>query len=113
VNEHTDSAVDGDPNRADGGNGHGAVPLVLCGDFNASPRSFTSRRLSEYLDSIDRRYPPARRLKTWSSRVALRRIDQVYVNESVKVVGVRVPRNRLTRVASDHLPLVVDVEVGG
>lgn len=87
-------------------------PLVLCGDFNASPRSFTCRRVGEYLDNIDRRWPGARKLKTWSSRVALRRIDQVFVNGSVDVVGVHVPRNRLTRVASDHLPLVVDLEVG-
>jgi endonuclease/exonuclease/phosphatase family metal-dependent hydrolase len=86
-------------------------PMVLCGDFNASPRSFTCRRIGEHLDSIDRRWPHAQKLKTWSSRIALRRIDQVFVNKSVGVVGARVPRNRLTRVASDHLPLVVDLEV--
>jgi endonuclease/exonuclease/phosphatase family metal-dependent hydrolase len=107
-----DGGGNGDGNPA-GGNPNPAVrPLVLCGDFNASPRSFTCRRLDEYLDSIDHRYPAARRLKTWSSRIALRRIDQVFVNESVTVVAARVPRNRLTRVASDHLPLVVDLEVG-
>jgi endonuclease/exonuclease/phosphatase family metal-dependent hydrolase len=103
------------PDEGDGkgeNSGTGTRPLILCGDFNASPRSFTSRRLGEYLDSIDHRYPAARRLKTWSSRLALRRIDQIYVNETVKVIGARVPRNRLTRVASDHLPLVVDLEVG-
>lgn len=86
-------------------------PLVLCGDFNASPRSFTCRRIGEHLDNVDRRWRDARKLKTWSSRVAMRRIDQVFVNQSVDVVGARVPRTRLTRVASDHLPLVVDLEI--
>ena len=112
--------IDGHWLRPDGGNGGDPAgdgdeaslrPLVLCGDFNASPRSFTCRRMGEHLDNIDRRWPEARKLKTWSSRIALRRIDQVFVNKSVDMVGARVPRNRLTRVASDHLPLVVDLEV--
>lgn len=109
--------IGGDWLRPNGNNGDGTEdggnprPFVFCGDFNASPRSYTCRRLEEHLDSVDSRLPQARKLKTWSSRIALRRIDQVFVNQGVKVVGARVPRNRLTRVASDHLPLVVDLEV--
>ncbi len=86
-------------------------PLVFCGDLNASPRSFACRRIAEYLDSVDQRWPDARRLKTWSSRIALRRIDHVFVSEDLAVEKVRVPRTQLTQVASDHLPLVVDLRL--
>jgi endonuclease/exonuclease/phosphatase family metal-dependent hydrolase len=86
-------------------------PLILCGDFNASPRSYTCRRIGEHLDNIDLRWPDARRLKTWSSRIAMRRIDHVFVNRNVDVEQVRIPRTQLTQVASDHLPLITDLRV--
>jgi endonuclease/exonuclease/phosphatase family metal-dependent hydrolase len=86
-------------------------PMVLCGDFNASPRSYTCRSIGHHLDNVDRRWPDARRLKTWSSRIAMRRIDHVFVNPEVQVERVHISRTQLTQVASDHLPLVVDLRL--
>jgi endonuclease/exonuclease/phosphatase family metal-dependent hydrolase len=40
------------------------------------------------------------------------RIDHVFVSRSIHVTSVSAPRNRLTREASDHLPLVVDFRLG-
>ncbi len=84
-------------------------PVILTGDFNASPDSWTLRRLETRLASAVGADRKDRELRTWSGRVPLRRIDHVMVSESVEVVGAYVPRTSLSRVASDHLPLVVDL----
>jgi endonuclease/exonuclease/phosphatase family metal-dependent hydrolase len=39
------------------------------------------------------------------------RLDRVYTSRAVGVTEVSVERTPLVRVASDHLPLVVDVDV--
>jgi len=85
------------------------MPAVFCGDLNAAPDSYTCRRLGEQLRSVDNGRARRSALNTWSSRIPMRRIDHVFVTDAVQVREVRVPRTRLTRVASDHLPLVVDL----
>jgi endonuclease/exonuclease/phosphatase family metal-dependent hydrolase len=84
--------------------------VVLAGDFNAAPQSWTLRRLSEHLRPVSALHPHPRRLHTWSGRLPLRQIDHVLVSDTVRVANTHVPRTRLSRVASDHLPLVVDLE---
>ncbi|MEX1097799.1 MAG: glycosyltransferase [Planctomycetales bacterium] len=85
--------------------------VVLCGDFNMLPRSRGYRRIaSRYRDvqrAVDRHSP----LRTWFGPFPLTRIDHVFVGEQLRVKRVEVPRTRLSRIASDHLPLVVDLEV--
>jgi endonuclease/exonuclease/phosphatase family metal-dependent hydrolase len=84
-------------------------PAVLCGDFNASAVSGTLRRIEEKLRNVDRGPHGDPRLHTWSSRIPMRRIDHLFTSPELRVRGAYVPRNRLTQVASDHLPLVVDL----
>ncbi|MFX5514184.1 endonuclease/exonuclease/phosphatase family protein, partial [Acinetobacter baumannii] len=45
---------------------------------------------------------------TFPSRLPFLRIDHVFVSPSVKVQAVQAPRDAQTRIASDHLPLVID-----
>lgn len=81
-------------------------PVILAGDLNAAPRSWTVRELETRLRNA---VPPEdRRLRTWTGRTPLRRIDHVLVSPDIEVRHVYVPRTELSRVASDHLPLVVD-----
>jgi len=90
--------------------------LVLCGDFNASGRSRDLQRIHALLRNIDTAKhdgPSLSTPKTWSSRLPLRRIDHVFVSDEIAVETVYVPRSRLTRAASDHLPLVVDLTLEG
>jgi endonuclease/exonuclease/phosphatase family metal-dependent hydrolase len=82
-------------------------PVVLAGDFNASPDSRIVRSVETRLRSA----AAGGKLRTWSSRVPMRRIDHVFGSAELEVRGVSVPRSRLSRTASDHLPLVVDFEV--
>lgn len=87
-------------------------PVVLCGDFNAAGRSRNLRRLDALLQNVGSTRPGDQRLpelNTWSSRLPMRRIDHVFINAELDVEGIHVPRSRLTRVASDHLPVVVDL----
>jgi endonuclease/exonuclease/phosphatase family metal-dependent hydrolase len=48
---------------------------------------------------------------TFFGRFPTARIDHVFVNSEVEVGNITVSDSELARVASDHLPLVVDVLV--
>jgi endonuclease/exonuclease/phosphatase family metal-dependent hydrolase len=83
-------------------------PVLLVGDFNATPRSRGYRRIiGQYRDgqlAIGSGSPRA----TFPAYLPVLRIDHVFVSQSVKVLNAEVVRTPLARVASDHLPLVVD-----
>jgi endonuclease/exonuclease/phosphatase family metal-dependent hydrolase len=46
-------------------------------------------------------------LKTWPSFAPIWNLDKVFLNEPCGVVHYEVVRNKLTRIASDHLPVKV------
>ena len=48
---------------------------------------------------------------TWSGRYPLTQIDHVFINSFLQVNSVFVPRTSLDQLASDHLPLIVDVSL--
>ena len=48
---------------------------------------------------------------TFFSRYPVTRIEHIFVDQNVEVLNVEIPSTRLTRVASDHLPLVVDIAI--
>jgi endonuclease/exonuclease/phosphatase family metal-dependent hydrolase len=83
-------------------------PLVLAGDFNDFPPGPVTRTLANRLNDVGARIPARR---TFPSRRPLLRLDRVYTSRALAVVEARVARSPLLRAASDHLPLVVDVEV--
>jgi endonuclease/exonuclease/phosphatase family metal-dependent hydrolase len=93
--------------------GHPACqdPMILIGDFNTLPRSRAYRRLTRHLVDAQRAQPRPRPRPTFPSRMPILRIDHAFVGRGVEVVGCAVPRTPLTRVASDHLPLVLDLRV--
>ena len=86
-------------------------PVVLCGDFNSTPRSPIYRTLCKHLADAQSAVPHHRPCNTWYSPFPLRRIDHLFVNSELRVQSVEVPRTRLARVASDHLPLRIDLEL--
>lgn len=86
--------------------------LVLCGDFNAMPGSAVYKRFNQCLrDAQKMLHPGVRPSNTWFGEYPFIRIDHVFVNPSIHVRELRVPAARLERVASDHLPLIVDLEL--
>ena len=84
-------------------------PVVLLGDFNALARSRAYQRLASRLCDAQVgphiHHPPR---PTFPSRLPLLRIDHVFVSRSIDVLRVEAIRTPLARVASDHLPLLVE-----
>lgn len=85
--------------------------VVLLGDLNALPRSRAYGWLAGRLRDAQRTLPGHRPLPTYPARWPLFRIDHVFLGHGLEVQRVEVPRGPLERVASDHLPLVVDLRV--
>ncbi len=86
-------------------------PLVLCGDFNAMPGSPSHRRMCAHLRDAQLLLKDHRPRRTWFGPLPLTRIDHVFVDDLVQVKAVDVPRSQLSKIASDHLPLVVELEL--
>jgi endonuclease/exonuclease/phosphatase family metal-dependent hydrolase len=85
-------------------------PVILLGDFNVRRQSVVYRMFTAKLrDAQLVLHKRARR--TFPARMPMLRIDHIFCSRSVDVLGVEVPRSRLVRTASDHLPLVMDFRI--
>ena len=91
----------------------GGKPAVLLGDFNAVSRSPAYRLLARRLRDAQASVPGHRPRPTFPARWPLIRIDHAFLGEGVEALRAEVRRGVVERVASDHLPLAVDVEVRG
>ena len=86
-------------------------PTILCGDFNALPSSRVWRRLCTLLRDTQVELANHCPKKTLFGRFPFARIDHVFIDSSIEVIGIEVPNTELTSVASDHLPLIVEVRI--
>ena len=83
-------------------------PLILLGDFNATPYASTYRTLASRLTDARSLCKGARASPTFPSRFPMLAIDHVFVSAGIGVSHIEAHAAPLARVASDHLPLVVD-----
>lgn len=85
-------------------------PAVLLGDFNATPLSKTYRMLAGVVRDGQAGYsrPPT---ATFPSTFPFMRIDHVFLAGDIKVTSVESPFDPRSRAASDHLPLVMELEL--
>jgi endonuclease/exonuclease/phosphatase family metal-dependent hydrolase len=92
---------------------HCAGPRILLGDFNATGTSVVYRTLTAKLAAARNLVTKARKqpTTTFPSPLPVLRIDHVFVSPEIKVTDVFAPFDPLTRIASDHLPLVMDFEI--
>jgi endonuclease/exonuclease/phosphatase family metal-dependent hydrolase len=88
----------------------GGAKIVL-GDFNEWMRGATTALLSGKLKSVDLSNYLKRR-RTYPGLFPLLHLDHIYYAGRLEIVGIELPRTRLSLVASDHLPLVADIRVG-
>ena len=86
-------------------------PVVLCGDFNALPSSQVCRRLRTRVDDAQIELESHRPRRMFPGRFPAARIDHVFMDSAVEVLDVEVPDTELARVASDHLPLIVELRI--
>ena len=88
-----------------------AAPAILLGDFNATAASVVYRTLTARMKDSRRLCPAAGPTSTFPSRFPFLRIDHVFVSGGIRVTGLSAPFDPSTRLASDHLPLVMDFEL--
>jgi endonuclease/exonuclease/phosphatase family metal-dependent hydrolase len=86
------------------------APLVLCGDLNTVPLFGVYRRFAEILADASRSVGLGRG-RTYPSAFPFMRLDHVFMSHDIEVEQVAVPRTRLTRIASDHLPLIARIMI--
>jgi endonuclease/exonuclease/phosphatase family metal-dependent hydrolase len=86
-------------------------PVIVCGDFNALPFSQVYRRFAGRFHDIQRSLAGWRPKNTWPTRYPLMRIDHMFITPDITVEGITVPLDTLSRMASDHLPLIATVRL--
>lgn len=86
------------------------APAVLLGDFNSHALTRAYKRLAARLRDAHAVASP-RPSPTFPSRWPLLRIDHVFAHGDIEVVSARPLRTQIARVASDHLPLSVDLKL--
>jgi endonuclease/exonuclease/phosphatase family metal-dependent hydrolase len=85
-------------------------PVVLCGDLNLLPGARPYRLLKNQLRDAQGEGSRRRKRGTWPSHLPWARLDHLFVRGDLWVSRSSVLRTGLTRVASDHLPLVVELQ---
>jgi endonuclease/exonuclease/phosphatase family metal-dependent hydrolase len=87
-------------------------PKVVLGDFNEWMKGLTTSLLSERLQAVDLR-SHLRRRRTYPGFFPILHLDHIYYQGEVHVTRVELPRTRKTLLASDHLPLVAELQIRG
>ncbi|MFP2961463.1 endonuclease/exonuclease/phosphatase family protein [Myxococcus sp. 1LA] len=84
------------------------APLVVCGDFNYWGNGPVPSLVRQAIhDAALELAAPAR---TYPTRLPLLRLDRIFVDAGVRPLSIHPHRTALSRVASDHLPLVLRFE---
>lgn len=86
-------------------------PTILAGDFNATSITRPYQTLARRLADAQRTLGLRPTVKTFPSAFPAIRIDHAFVSPEIRVVAVKAPFSPLARMASDHLPLVIDFEI--
>jgi endonuclease/exonuclease/phosphatase family metal-dependent hydrolase len=95
-------------------------PAILMGDFNLAPGGKLYRRLVSRWNQVNghavfrdvQAHAPGHvAVKTFPSFLPLRQLDHIFATPHFRIHRVYSPANLLTRRASDHLPLVAELEL--
>ena len=88
-----------DPNEA----------TILCGDFNLLPNARVYSAVTKTLHDTQIQSRPHDVKATFFTRLPTARIDYIFVDKSIQVTDTLIPNTELTRIASDHFPLITDL----
>jgi endonuclease/exonuclease/phosphatase family metal-dependent hydrolase len=80
-------------------------PRVLVGDFNEWIKGLTTKMLSQKFESLNLELH-VRKRRSYPGLLPLMHLDHMYFERPLHVAKVELVRTRLSKVASDHLPLV-------
>ena len=82
------------------------VPTVIAGDFNDWRNTLAEKSLARY--GFQQITSPPSEYRSFPSWLPIGGLDKIFFRGGLKADRVRVVRTSLARVASDHLPIVVD-----
>ena len=85
-------------------------PVVLMGDFNDRPVSVVHSSLRQHFTDAYRA-TGKRRGATFGFGPLRLRLDHIYVSRQMRIIDCAVCRTQTARIASDHRPLVAEVEI--
>ena len=85
-------------------------PKIVVGDFNEWRRGLATALLSQKLKELDL-YPYLKRRRTYPGVLPLVHLDHIYYEGEFELRNVQLVRTRLSLMASDHLPLVVELRI--
>lgn len=85
------------------GNGH---PLLIVGDTNDWRNTLASAKFSEH-DCSEVTHPPSK-FRSFPAYLPVGTLDKAFVRGNVVIKQARLSRSKLSKEASDHLPLVID-----
>jgi endonuclease/exonuclease/phosphatase family metal-dependent hydrolase len=85
-------------------------PRIVLGDFNDWTHGLVTRSLSAefHFSDLAARLP---RTRNYPAILPLLHLDHIYCDPHLKIAGARLQRDRLSLIASDHLPLVADLKI--
>jgi endonuclease/exonuclease/phosphatase family metal-dependent hydrolase len=87
-----------------------AGPVVVCGDFNSPAGGGVHGMFREALADAQLAVPIVGTRRTFATTFPFVCLDYVFVSPDLQVKAVEIPRTPLTRAASEHFPLIVDLE---
>jgi endonuclease/exonuclease/phosphatase family metal-dependent hydrolase len=86
-------------------------PRVLVGDFNEWIKGLTTRMLSEKFESLNLELH-IRKRRSYPGLLPLLHLDHIYFERPLHIEKAELIRTRLSKIASDHLPLVATFSWG-
>ena len=86
------------------------LPTILFGDFNDWRNQIAHRALANV--GFTQVTAPPSQFRSFPAWMALGSLDKAFVRGAIQVPRARIVRTAMSRVASDHLPLVVDLHLG-
>jgi endonuclease/exonuclease/phosphatase family metal-dependent hydrolase len=86
-------------------------PTLVVGDFNDWRDTLASGTLA--LEGFRQVTSPISRFRTFPAWLAIGALDKAFVRGEIDIRHARVVRTSLAKAASDHLPLVIDLHLGG
>jgi endonuclease/exonuclease/phosphatase family metal-dependent hydrolase len=89
-----------------------AGPRIILGDFNEWTRGLVTKTLSDEFHLTDLRTHLSR-TRTYPAVLPFLHLDHIYFDAHFKVERAFFHRNKLSLIASDHLPLVADMAIDG
>jgi len=85
------------------------IPAIICGDLNAVPSSAAYKALAARFSDVQL-VASAKAKRTYPSQLPFLRLDHIFVSKDLGILRSEVISTGISRKASDHLPLLAEVE---